>query len=61
MAIVSGGISGELCPKSNYCRCDFNAAKEIDLNSCEYKPRKNEARAKRVEWEHILRRHYNML
>lgn len=42
-----------------YCDCPITwkgnkGAGAIDINACGYKVRKNEARAKRVEWEHVL-------
>lgn len=37
-----------------YCGCSYNRSKEIDINSCGYKIRKNALRAKRVEWEHVV-------
>ena len=37
-----------------YCGCTYNNKKRIDLNSCNYIPRKNKKRAKRLEWEHVV-------
>lgn len=39
-----------------YCGCTYNRNKQIDLNSCGYKVRKNTQRdrANRVEWEHVV-------
>lgn len=36
-----------------YCGCKYTE-KEIDLASCGYVPRKNETRAKKLEWEHVV-------
>lgn len=36
-----------------YCGCKYTG-KEIDLTSCGYVPRKNETRAKKLEWEHVV-------
>ncbi|WP_289830057.1 endonuclease [Crenobacter oryzisoli] len=36
-----------------YCGCDYHD-KTIDQRSCGFKPRKNAARAARLEWEHIV-------
>ncbi|MBD1552338.1 endonuclease [Pseudomonas typographi] len=36
-----------------YCGCKYSGNR-VDLQSCGYVPRKNAARAKRVEWEHIM-------
>ncbi|WP_016582476.1 endonuclease, partial [Yersinia pestis] len=44
-------------PGSFYCGCqiDWQGKKGIpDLNSCGYQPRKNAARAARIEWEHVV-------
>lgn len=40
-----------------YCGCDYQTIEKknrVDLASCGYQPRKNEKRASRVEWEHIV-------
>ena len=42
---------------SFYCGCDFNyQGKKLipDLNSCGYQVRKQQKRASRIEWEHIV-------
>jgi deoxyribonuclease-1 len=40
-----------------YCGCSYTG-KEIDLASCGYKPKKDDAkRAKRLEWEHVVPAH----
>jgi len=42
---------------SFYCGCDFNyKGKKLipDLNSCGYQVRKQQKRASRIEWEHIV-------
>lgn len=36
-----------------YCGCRY-AGKTVDFASCGYQPRKNPARASRIEWEHIV-------
>ncbi|MEE9451811.1 MAG: endonuclease [Gammaproteobacteria bacterium] len=41
-------------PITFYCRCDFSEDLQVDFNSCDYHPRRNEKRARRVEWEHIV-------
>ncbi|MDT1817368.1 deoxyribonuclease I, partial [Acinetobacter baumannii] len=44
-------------PGDFYCGCkiDWQGKKGvIDLESCGYKVRKNENRASRVEWEHVV-------
>lgn len=43
-----------------YCGCDFKFVErksEIDFKSCGYEVRKNEERAKRIEWEHVMPAH----
>ncbi|AUI68287.1 endonuclease [Beggiatoa leptomitoformis] len=40
--------------KTFYCGCNFDSKNQIDLKSCGYAFRKNEARAKRVEAEHVF-------
>lgn len=43
--------------KEFYCACDFvfNGNKStINLASCNYQPRKNQNRAARIEWEHVM-------
>jgi deoxyribonuclease-1 len=40
--------------KTFYCDCKFDKQLNVDLNSCDYVPRKNKKRASRVEWEHIV-------
>jgi deoxyribonuclease I len=45
-----------------YCGCPFKSAssasggiiEKIGTNACKYRPRKNEARGRRLEWEHIV-------
>ncbi len=39
--------------KTFYCGCLYSQG-AIDFDRCEYKPRKNIERAKRLEWEHIV-------
>jgi len=36
-----------------YCGCRYRGD-EVDLKSCGYVPRKNEDRARRIEWEHVV-------
>tara|TARA_B100000315_G_scaffold142757_1_gene131788 strand:+ start:819 stop:1532 length:714 start_codon:yes stop_codon:yes gene_type:complete len=36
-----------------YCGCNYTG-KKVDLDSCEYIPRKNQKRASRIEWEHVV-------
>ncbi|WP_157040202.1 endonuclease [Polaromonas naphthalenivorans] len=36
-----------------YCGCTYSG-KKVDLNSCGYVPRKNQTRAERIEWEHVV-------
>lgn len=36
-----------------YCGCNYSG-KEVDFAACGYQPRKNDARAKRIEWEHVV-------
>lgn len=45
-----------------YCGCTFEwrgkkGAGEVDLDSCGYEVRKNQARAERIEWEHVMPAH----
>jgi len=40
--------------KTFYCNCTYDSKKQIDLESCGYKPRKNIKRAARVEIEHVV-------
>ena len=40
-----------------YCGCNFSfdgKKGSIDFSQCGYKPRKNEQRASRIEWEHVM-------
>lgn len=43
--------------KTLYCNCSYNKKKEIDLESCGLKIRKNKKRATRLEWEHAVPAH----
>lgn len=45
--------TGEL-QQDYYCGCLYYRNKEVNLNSCGYKIRKNATRAKRIEWEHVV-------
>ncbi|WP_392564300.1 endonuclease [Orbus wheelerorum] len=43
--------------KEFYCDCDFNFNGKkgvVDLDSCGYQARKNQNRAERIEWEHVM-------
>ena len=40
--------------KDFYCGCSYDSKKNVDFQSCGYKARKNEKRAKRIEWEHVV-------
>lgn len=37
-----------------YCECAYDQNNRVDARGCGYTPRKNAARGKRVEWEHIV-------
>jgi len=37
-----------------YCGCQYNQKKEVDFNSCGYTPQKDNKRAHRIEWEHVV-------
>ncbi|MCX8649713.1 endonuclease [Gilliamella sp. B2776] len=40
-----------------YCDCEFtfnNKKGVVDFDKCGYVPRKNQVRAKRIEWEHVM-------
>ncbi|MGN1394072.1 MAG: endonuclease [Succinivibrionaceae bacterium] len=44
-------------PKTFYCNCPIKIVNKKlipDLEACNYQPQKIEARAKRIEWEHIM-------
>ena len=43
-------------PLTLYCGCSFNG-KEPNLLSCGYMPKKNNKRANRIEWEHVVPAH----
>lgn len=43
----------EAHPKTIYCGCSYRG-KTVDLKSCGYKPKKDRARAQRLEWEHVV-------
>lgn len=40
-------------PNTFYCDCAFNGNR-VDLDSCGYKVRKQQRRAARLEWEHVV-------
>ncbi|MWN30856.1 endonuclease [Gilliamella sp. Pra-s60] len=40
-----------------YCGCEFSWVGKksvVDFSKCGYQPRKNQARAERIEWEHVM-------
>jgi len=37
-----------------YCGCKYDEKKDVDFNSCGYKPEKDNQRAHRIEWEHAV-------
>jgi len=37
-----------------YCGCKYDEKKDVDFNSCGYKPEKDNNRAHRIEWEHAV-------
>jgi deoxyribonuclease-1 len=37
-----------------YCGCRYDEKKDVDFNSCGYKPEKDNERARRIEWEHAV-------
>ena len=37
-----------------YCGCQYNEQKEVDFASCGYTPQKDNQRAHRIEWEHVV-------
>jgi len=37
-----------------YCGCQYDEKKNVDFNSCGYKPQKDNKRAHRIEWEHVV-------
>jgi deoxyribonuclease-1 len=37
-----------------YCQCDYDRHQRIDPAACGYEPRHRGARARRVEWEHLV-------
>ena len=37
-----------------YCGCKYDEKKKVDFNSCGYKPQKDNKRAHRIEWEHVV-------
>ena len=45
---VFDGMQEEL-----YCGCQYSG-NEIDWSSCDYQPRKNAERGRRLEWEHVV-------
>ena len=43
-------------PFTLYCGCSYNG-KKPNLSSCGYIPKKNNKRANRIEWEHVVPAH----
>jgi len=37
-----------------YCGCSYGADRKVDHQSCGYEPRRDNKRARRVEWEHVV-------
>jgi deoxyribonuclease-1 len=37
-----------------YCGCRYDEKKEVDFASCGYKPQRDNQRAHRIEWEHVV-------
>jgi len=37
-----------------YCGCKYDERKEVDFASCGYMPQKDNKRAHRIEWEHVV-------
>jgi len=37
-----------------YCGCTYDGRKDVDYDSCGYRPEKDNARAHRIEWEHVV-------
>ena len=37
-----------------YCGCQYDEKKVVDFNSCGYKPERDNQRARRIEWEHVV-------
>ena len=37
-----------------YCGCQYDEKKEVDFASCGYAPQKDNKRAHRIEWEHVV-------
>lgn len=37
-----------------YCGCKYDERKEVDFASCGYTPQKDNKRAHRIEWEHVV-------
>lgn len=37
-----------------YCRCRYGLDRQVDHGSCGYAPRRDNQRARRVEWEHVV-------
>lgn len=40
-----------------YCGCAFDARRKVDREACGYVPARDNARAKRIEWEHVVPAH----
>lgn len=37
-----------------YCSCGYDDRKKVDASKCGYEPRRDNVRARRIEWEHIV-------
>ena len=37
-----------------YCGCKYDEKKEVDFTSCGYRPERDNKRAHRIEWEHVV-------
>ena len=40
-----------------YCGCSFDAGRKVNREGCGYVPARDNARAKRIEWEHVVPAH----
>ncbi|MDX1736593.1 MAG: endonuclease [Alphaproteobacteria bacterium] len=52
--ILSGIYKKADQQRTFYCGCDYTSNKEIDYLACGYTVRKNQKRAQRIEWEHVV-------
>lgn len=53
---VLWGLHEGLNSRTLYCDCKYTG-RLVDHDSCGYKPKRNNERAKRVEWEHVVPAH----